>query len=331
MHRDMKLGLALGVLLVGIVGALFFRREPTFDTLLGPKLKNPSRLDERIADKPVGPYITGVETVDTRKSDNRQPLAAADKKPPLWEMPDFLKSSVDDHLADSRIAPDPIGWPSNRDSYGTAPVPAHNRAWTVTHSKIKDPQPDVVDLPAVDIEPPAIPFEETARTHVVKRGETLSGIASRYLGSGARFNDIWSVNRDIVDDPNHLTIGMKLRIPERSKRTSVPPSWRKATERKRDSVRDLRSGFRSLPPDNFSRPATRQSRPTTRQWGTIRAAPPQFDGPRATRPTRKSERFIPARSPFSSPRWGSRELLDPFDRRKRVLSQRPPDGLPEFD
>ena len=41
MHPDKKVGLALGILLIGIVGALFFRNEAPESDQTGPALANP--------------------------------------------------------------------------------------------------------------------------------------------------------------------------------------------------------------------------------------------------------------------------------------------------
>ncbi|WP_166824532.1 LysM peptidoglycan-binding domain-containing protein [Thalassoroseus pseudoceratinae] len=65
MHRDKKVGLAMGILLVGIVAAFFFRNEsdPLEDI---PPLEDALALDEKIAAQAGGPYLTGVEPVDDR-------------------------------------------------------------------------------------------------------------------------------------------------------------------------------------------------------------------------------------------------------------------------
>src|SRR5436190_22877796 len=65
MQRDMKIGMALGVALVGIVGALFFRREPEVkDKETPPPLQNAEELDREIAGKAKAPYIKGLEEFD---------------------------------------------------------------------------------------------------------------------------------------------------------------------------------------------------------------------------------------------------------------------------
>ena len=54
---------------------------------------------------------------------------------------------------------------------------------------------------------------EAFRIHVVQRGETLSEIALRYLGSVTRYQEIFEANRDVLSDPDSIREGMTLRIP----------------------------------------------------------------------------------------------------------------------
>ncbi|MEN6451915.1 MAG: hypothetical protein ABFC96_15605 [Thermoguttaceae bacterium] len=51
------------------------------------------------------------------------------------------------------------------------------------------------------------------RTHRIVDGDTLAGLAERYLGSAARANEIFAANRDVLLDPKLLPIGVTLRIP----------------------------------------------------------------------------------------------------------------------
>lgn len=53
----------------------------------------------------------------------------------------------------------------------------------------------------------------TVRTHRVVRGDTLWGIAARYLGNGARWQEIFNLNRGVIRNPNLISAGQVLRIP----------------------------------------------------------------------------------------------------------------------
>lgn len=51
------------------------------------------------------------------------------------------------------------------------------------------------------------------RTHTVVRGDTLWGLAKTYLGNGARYPEIYNLNRDKISNPNLIHIGWALKIP----------------------------------------------------------------------------------------------------------------------
>lgn len=52
-------------------------------------------------------------------------------------------------------------------------------------------------------------------TYTVVPGDTLWGIAQRYLGNGARYTEIYNLNRDKIKNPNLIYAGWKLTIPSK--------------------------------------------------------------------------------------------------------------------
>lgn len=52
-----------------------------------------------------------------------------------------------------------------------------------------------------------------ARTHLVQPGESLSLLARRYLGSAARWQELYHANRGQIANPNWLYAGQVLTIP----------------------------------------------------------------------------------------------------------------------
>lgn len=52
-----------------------------------------------------------------------------------------------------------------------------------------------------------------AQYHIVKKGDTLSKIALEYYGDAKLYPQIFDANRDILDDPDKIRVGQKLRIP----------------------------------------------------------------------------------------------------------------------
>ena len=59
------------------------------------------------------------------------------------------------------------------------------------------------------------PEPETAdRLYEVVAGDTLGGIAQRYYGQASQYMKIFEANRDILDNPDLIKVGQKLKIPE---------------------------------------------------------------------------------------------------------------------
>jgi len=64
--------------------------------------------------------------------------------------------------------------------------------------------------------------KETRPTHEIVDGDTLGGLAERYLGSADRYLEIYEANRDVLSSPQVLPIGAKLKIPPRVRRPAEP-------------------------------------------------------------------------------------------------------------
>jgi nucleoid-associated protein YgaU len=232
MHRDPKIGIAVGVALVGIVAALFFRRDPAPEEPAPPALEGAGELDKKIADKSKAPYIDGLDEFPDPPAAPAQNASARPKaKPGAYELPGFLtKQDQAEHQAilssQQTAAPDPIA-PASTEKKGprdaanvpTLP-PAHNRDWEPTGPGSSQP---------------GAPRKSTAaggeagaarRTHVTQSGDTLSGLAARYLGSSSRFRELYEANRTVLRSPDDLPDGVTLVIPEagRTNGTTSPPA-----------------------------------------------------------------------------------------------------------
>ncbi len=62
-------------------------------------------------------------------------------------------------------------------------------------------------------EPAAEEPNESVTFYEIESGDTLSGIAKRYYGNASQYMQIFEANRDIIDDPNKIYPGQKIRIP----------------------------------------------------------------------------------------------------------------------
>jgi nucleoid-associated protein YgaU len=52
-----------------------------------------------------------------------------------------------------------------------------------------------------------------AQYYVVQKGDSLSRIAKEFYGDMALYPKIFEANRDILDDPDKIKPGQRLRIP----------------------------------------------------------------------------------------------------------------------
>lgn len=61
--------------------------------------------------------------------------------------------------------------------------------------------------------PAAEPRPAGERYHVIASGDNLSSISKDYYGTSVRWNEIYEANRDVLADPDSLSVGTRLRIP----------------------------------------------------------------------------------------------------------------------
>jgi nucleoid-associated protein YgaU len=55
---------------------------------------------------------------------------------------------------------------------------------------------------------------KTQRFHIIREGETLSEISSKYYGTAIKWQKILEANRDVIEDVSKLKPGTKIIIPE---------------------------------------------------------------------------------------------------------------------
>ena len=214
MHQDQRIGLALGVLLIGACAALFFRNE-TREIASTPRLQRAQELDDRIAERSTRPYLKGIEIVEaadqarTRavSSQNEASDGSEDHVGSFWSP---VESGTGKKLSqNSRGQRNPVAGFVDVDVEELEPIPVPVRSGTDREQAITS------DQPAGRTAGSHQNHETTAdsRLHLVQKGETLSSIAAKTLGSGARFREIFEANQDQLKDPNDLRVGMKLQIP----------------------------------------------------------------------------------------------------------------------
>ena len=58
------------------------------------------------------------------------------------------------------------------------------------------------------------PLVVEERIYEVVSGDTLGAIAQKYYGAASKYMKIFEANRDILDNPDLIKVGQKLKIPE---------------------------------------------------------------------------------------------------------------------
>ena len=77
---------------------------------------------------------------------------------------------------------------------------------------IEKNNPGISDL-QVEASAVAHPAAAEAEFALVQDGDTLWGISERAYGNGARYTEIFAANREVIEDPDLILPGQKIRIP----------------------------------------------------------------------------------------------------------------------
>ncbi|MBT4865424.1 MAG: LysM peptidoglycan-binding domain-containing protein, partial [Planctomycetaceae bacterium] len=254
------------------------------------------KLDAQISENPVVPYLTGVERDRRTSARNVSRSSASDP----WGAPDFLRSeNGNPDLPGAGGPPNPID--TRASTVGGIPIPRENAAWEPVEEAVErtnNTKTQPVSMPKI-----STITKDGFVIHRVQKGDTLSELAQRYLGSSARFGEIYKANRDQLRSPNDLRLGLALRIPQK-----VAPK----------SNRARRIETRPISIRNEDAPRTKPARTSVM---------PQKSVAPAASPKRL---FSPARrSPLSPRGVGTRASgpAVPLDTVPRQLTQLPPESL----
>lgn len=87
----------------------------------------------------------------------------------------------------------------------------------VSGGNMTDEEREKVILAVGNIEGVAVVEAETTNEpvfHTVEKGDTLWAIASKTLGNGSRYTEIFEANKPMLKDPDKIYPGQVLRIPQ---------------------------------------------------------------------------------------------------------------------
>jgi nucleoid-associated protein YgaU len=101
------------------------------------------------------------------------------------------------------------------------PLPASNRFAPRAEEQSSWGMAAGVKMPELHL-PPGNGGQPSPRTHTVVDGDTLAGLARRYLGTADRYLEIYQWNSDVLANPDVLPIGELLRIPPRNQPEEEP-------------------------------------------------------------------------------------------------------------
>lgn len=261
MHRDVKIGLILGVILVAVVAALFFRREPLPSPIstmarMQPSPQRLKNIDDQLAREAGSPYLVPAEqnkqapkaasapkkkTENARAKRNRSRRAArhanqkrsnrhASRQP-------AAKATADNGAKSSHVPWKPIPPPN---------VAGARAAAVARHAST---QPNGQQRP-------------TAKTYRIREGDTLWELAARHLGDGSRYRSLLEANRSVIRNADRLPVGLEIVIPSNSGERRVAEAGNGRSERTPSAVAVAVSDAKGRPasdPDGRQR----SSRPRT--------------------------------------------------------------------
>jgi nucleoid-associated protein YgaU len=179
MHHDQKVGLAMGILLTGVIASLFFRHQPELPAVAQAAVGD--ELDELIAARDNRPYPD-------------QRAAAEPGNEVVSPAPAPPMATTGEPLASIGESGALLATSKSPDEAGPTVSPANQAASPTVIASRLPPSPEM-------------------REHEVRRGETLSAVASRYLGSPHRYEEIYLLNRDVLSSPDNVPEGVKLKVP----------------------------------------------------------------------------------------------------------------------
>jgi LysM repeat protein len=212
MHPDRKIGIAMGILLVGVVAALFFRNEPlAVDE--GLSSNREQELNQKLRDRDVSVYLdpevqSGSEGLTTELE---------------WTLPELF-----DQVRSSDAVPIPIETRTPLiDEPVSEPVVQRDASRFVPPTssvRQEDPQ-QVENVKTQDETVAAVKDTRTKRAdpssvgnteyqeYTVQFGDTLSEISEKFLGSQKRYREIYELNKDRISSPDRLKVGRAIRVP----------------------------------------------------------------------------------------------------------------------
>lgn len=71
----------------------------------------------------------------------------------------------------------------------------------------------IAKAPRSDATAEVEPSRQKVEYYVIRAGDTLGALAEKYYGNASSYPRIFEANRGIIEDPNRIFVGQKIRIP----------------------------------------------------------------------------------------------------------------------
>ncbi len=226
MHPDVKTGLAVGLALVGLVGMMFFRRDPPLREEPLAEIENVAEMDQEIASTTRSPYPNLIDDVSDQAPAKTSggPIAHRVQKGP-FDAEAALDQAAEQVTNSERAAPaleaergrtspqadsetDPLR-PALVKANPAEPAPSHNRDWQPIPRKPSQAGATTAANPTGEKS-----SRSGSRTHTIQAGETLSSIAEQHYGASKYYRQIYEANRDRLRSVNDVPEGVTLVLPE---------------------------------------------------------------------------------------------------------------------
>jgi len=204
MRRDAKLGLALGMLVIGFGIAFCFPRQHNFVQW---------QQDETTVETD-GLDFLPIRAYQTQSKSNE----AASGLIVDGEVQPTADGIAGNHLSventpSSGKSPQPIQAVAETEFVVDASQSVSNIISSTVDSEQLLAETSPLERSATASEQSILNSSQT-ETYTVQSGDTLSGIATKILGDTKQFMSIYDANRDVLRSPDDLRVGLKLRIPK---------------------------------------------------------------------------------------------------------------------
>lgn len=73
--------------------------------------------------------------------------------------------------------------------------------------------PETGDMESAAVADSAEAGEQPSEYYTIESGDTLWGVAAKLLGNGSKYTEIFEANREVIEDPDKIFVGQKIRIP----------------------------------------------------------------------------------------------------------------------